>query len=573
MEIGQGPARLGRIGLDDIGERRGRNKGQRAQRQAVTDRTVAGDQMEHAAPRLPFFAAPVRSVGLRLPALDRQHVSGWLGQASRKDEGDAVALLGILQLGVLRRDVRGEIGLLHDPLRRILVGRRNVGGFKAEFRCDLAEQRLRLFAVRAAPLSLRRDELGVQPDRLAVAPPVERKGPARQGFARIPFALPVMQESARRETIAQAADEPVGERALRRADGVRVPFVRLEIVDRDEGRLAAHGEAHVVGDQLLVDLLAESVERLPRFFRKGLGDARVLGDAFDAHVELEIDVGETRHARNRRGVAIVRRRGKRDVTFAGKQTRGRIKADPAGAGKIDLGPGVQIGEVMVRAGRAVESDEIRFELDEIAGHEPRGQPEVSQDLHEKPARVAARARSALERLLRALHPRLHADDVFDLLRQPLVEIDHKIDRALRRSVDPIEKGLEPRPRALGRAVDDEIGPQVLAIFERPNLRAFLDEEIERIVDRHVGDDVDLDLEFIDQFGKDIARQPVAIRVLLDVHEMIGRRNFQRMRYDPGAAMGRGPEPNDLRPERDRPVIVIVRQVMDGGSDRHAGADS
>ena len=138
--------------------------------------------------------------------------------------------------------------------------------------------------------------------------------------------------------------------------------------------------------ELLVDLLAESVERLPRFFRKGLGDARMFGDAFDAHVELEIDVGETRHARNRRGVAIVRRRGKRDVTLAGKQTRGRIKADPAGAGKIDLGPGVQIGEVVVRAGRAVESDKIRFELDEIAGHEPRRQPEVSQDLHEKPAR-------------------------------------------------------------------------------------------------------------------------------------------------------------------------------------------
>ncbi len=138
---------------------------------------------------------------------------------------------------------------------------------------------------------------------------------------------------------------------------------------------------------------------------------------------------------------------------------------------------------------------------------------------------------------------------------------------------PLEKGLEPRPRALGRAVDDEIGPQVLAIFERPNLRAFLDEEIERIVDRHVGDDVDLDLEFIDQFGKDIARQPVAIRVLLDVHEMIGRRNFQRMRYDPGAAMGRGPEPDDLRPERDRPVIAIVRQMMDGGSDRHGRARS
>ena len=127
---------------------------------------------------------------------------------------------------------------------------------------------------------------------------------------------------------------------------------------------------------------------------------------------------------------------------------------------------------------------------------------------------------------------------------------------------------------LGRAIDDEIGPQVLAIFERPNLRAFLDEEIEGIIDRHVGDDVDLDLELVDQLGKDIARQPIAVGVLLDVHEMVGRRDFQRVRYDPRAAVGRGAQPNDLRPERDGAIVSVMRQMMDGGSDGHiAGADS
>ena len=154
------------------------------------------------------------------------------------------------------------------------------------------------------------------------------------------------------------------------------------------------------------------------------------------------------------------------------------------------------------------------------------------------------------------------------MRQPAVEIDHEIDRALRRAVDPVEKGLEPRPGGLGRAVDDEIGPQVLAVFERPDLRAFLDEEIERIVDRHVGDDVDLDLQFVDQLGEDVARQPVAVRVLLEVHEMIGGRHFQRMRDDPRAAVRRGPQADDLRPQRHRPVVFVMRQMMDGGSDRH-----
>ena len=36
------------------------------------------------------------------------------------------------------------------------------------------------------------------------------------------------------------------------------------------------------------------VERLPRRFRKRLGDPRMLGDPLDAHVEGEIDIGETR---------------------------------------------------------------------------------------------------------------------------------------------------------------------------------------------------------------------------------------------------------------------------------------
>ena len=196
---------------------------------------------------------------------------------------------------------------------------------------------------------------------------------------------------------------------------------------------------------------------------------------------------------------------------------------------------------------------------------------MTKNLHQKPARIAARARAALERLLRALHPRLHPDEVFYLLRKPAVEIDDEIDRALRRAVDPVEKGLQPRSGWFGSAVDDEIGPQVLAIFERPGFRAFLDEEVERIVDRHVGDDVDLDPQLVDQLREDVARQPVAVRVLLKVHEMIGRRHFQRMRNDPRAAVRGGAEANDLRAQRHRPVVFVMRQVMDGGADRHGPA--
>ena len=176
-------------------------------------------------------------------------------------------------------------------------------------------------------------------------------------------------------------------------------------------------------------------------------------DPLDPHVEVEIDIGETREARDRRGVAIVRRRGERNVAFAGQQARGRIEPDPAGAGQIDLGPGVEIGEVVVGAGRPVERDEIGLELDEIAGHEPRGQAQMAEDLHQKPARIAARARTALECLLRGLHPRLHADEILNLARKAAVEIDHEIDGALGRPIDPVSGRPEaavPRARACDR---------------------------------------------------------------------------------------------------------------------------
>ena len=568
MEIRQRSARLGRVGLDDIGKRGGRNVGQRAQGQAIADRAVAGNQVERAAAGLPFLTAPAMRVRLCLPALDRQHVSGRLGQTARENAGDPVALLRVLELGVLRRDVRRQVRLFHDPLGRVFVGRRDVVGGDAELGGDRAEQRLRLLARSPGFDTLNRDAFWVLPDRLAVAAPIERKGPARQGLAGIPFALPVMQEPARREAVAQAPNEAVGERALGRADGVGVPLARFEIIDRDEGRLAAHGEPDVVGDQLPVDLLAESVERFPGLFRIGLGDARMLGDPLDAHVELEIDVGETREARDRRGVAIVRRRGERNMAFPREEARGWIEPDPAGARKIDLGPSVEVGEVAVGARRTVQGDEIRLELDQIAGHEAGGEAEIAEDLDQEPARIAARAGRVLQRLLRALHPRLHANEIFDLARKAAVEINHEIDGSLGRPVDSVQKRLEARPRRLRRAIDDEVGPQVFAVFERPNLRALLNEKVERVVDRHVGDDVDFDLQFVDQFGEDVAGEPVAVGVLLVVHEMVGRRHFQGMRDDPGPAVRRGPEADDLRAERDRPVIFIVCQVMDGGSDRH-----
>ena len=98
--------------------------------------------------------------------------------------------------------------------------------------------------------------------------------------------------------------------------------------------------------------------------------------------------------RDRRGGERIGRAGQRDVALAGEQPRGRVEADPAGAGKVDLGPGVQVGEVGFGPRGAVERCDVGLELDQVSRDEPGGQAELPQDLHQQPGRVAARAAAA-----------------------------------------------------------------------------------------------------------------------------------------------------------------------------------
>jgi hypothetical protein len=76
----------------------------------------------------------------------------------------------------------------------------------------------------------------------------------------------------------------------------------------------------------------------------------------------------------------MRRRRQRQMALAGEQARGRIEPDPAGAGDVDLGPGVQVGEVLVGAARPFQRIDIRLHLDQIAGDEARREAEMPHDL-------------------------------------------------------------------------------------------------------------------------------------------------------------------------------------------------
>ena len=172
--------------------------------------------------------------------------------------------------------------------------------------------------------------------------------------------MPVVQEAARRKTRPEAADQLVGEVPLRRTDGVGVPLCSLEIVDGDKGRLSAHGQPDVFLFQNPVDILSEPVEVGPRLFGKRFGDTRMFCNPGDLHVEGEVDIGCACHSDDRRRIAVMWCRRQRNVALTCQEPRGRVEPDPACARKIDFRPGVQIGEVVVRAGWSIEGFQIGF---------------------------------------------------------------------------------------------------------------------------------------------------------------------------------------------------------------------
>ncbi len=371
-----------------------------------------------ASPRLPDLADP-SGRGLRSPVLHRQHEARGLA-----DSTIGIATFGRLALRMARLVVV-LVALFGDS--RILEHRLHVARIKIEPHRDGPHEALGIVGKWALRGGFAGDQAGIAPDRLSVTPPIERECPAWQRLARIPFALAVMQHAARCEALAQAPDQHVGALALGRADCGGVPFLAGLVVDRDEGRLAAHGQAHIVRDEIAIDFLAQRIERGPSLVAERIGHARLFGDAGDLHIEREGAVGFIDRAADRRRGAIMRGRGKRDMALPAQQSRRGIKPDPAGAGDIDLGPGVQVGEVLRRAGRPIERLHVGLELEQVAGDEARGEAEVAQDLYQQPGAVAAGAGRGGQRRLRRLHPRLHADQIPNIALHTLIERDQEID--------------------------------------------------------------------------------------------------------------------------------------------------
>jgi hypothetical protein len=366
----------------------------------------------------------------------------------------------------------------------------------------------------------------------------------------------------------QPLEQPCAKDALARTEGLGIPFRAVAVVDGDEGRLAAHGEAHLLRGKVGVDAPAQLVDRRPLRLAVGPRDARRFAHALDAHVVRELDLALVGEPADRGRAAGLRAARQRHVPFAGKQARGGIEPDPARAGQIGFAPGMQVREVARCARGAIERLHIRRQLDQVARDEARRDAEMAQQLHQQPSRVAARAAAERQRLLRGLHPRLHADDIAHILGELAVQLDEEIHGPPGLARNLVEVGLEEGRGGHAHEVGRELARQVRGVAEWVALGVGLEEEIERIDDRHLGDQVHLDAQLARLLGEHQASEPVALRVLLPVHEVLLRRDAQRVGMYRRARMRRGPEAHHLRPELHRPVVAIVRDVVQRDVDRH-----
>ena len=223
-----------------------------------------------------------------------------------------------------------------------------------------------------------------------------------------------------------------------------------------------------------------------------------------------------------------------------------LEPDPSGAGDIHLAPRVKVGEVVRGPRRPVERLHVGDELDQIARHEPGRQPHVPQELHHQPGRIAARTGSAVERLFGCLNARLEANEIADAPLKPLREIDEGIDRAQSAErVEAVEVIVEKRRHRIRPTKRLKLVGLPVFVGEWEALDVGFEEEVERVVDRHLGDEIDFNSKLTDLFRKYEACEVVALGVLLPVDEVFRRRHTHRIGQDARSTMRRRPQPNAL----------------------------
>jgi len=104
--------------------------------------------------------------------------------------------------------------------------------------------------------------------------------------------------------------------------------------------------------------------------------------------------------------------------------------------------------------------------------------------------------------------------------------------------------------------------------ERKMLRVGLEEKVEWIHHRHLGGEIHFYAQLPCRLRKCEPGEIVRLRILLPVDEMFGGRDFQRVGEDARSAMGRRPQPHDLRTEHHRTVVPVMHHMVERYVNRH-----
>ena len=228
---------------------------------------------------------------------------------------------------------------------------------------------------------------------------------------------------------------------------------------------------------------------------------------------------------------------------------------------------MQVGKIGLGAQRALDRVDIVLELDQVTRHEARRESHAPQQLDQQPATVTARAKLARQRLVGGLHPGFHPHRIFDKPRNLGVYPDDIVDRRLTLWLQALEQRSQPRSIIVDRQIGRQILRQLLGISERQRRCIRLDEKIERVDHHHLGGHVDRNAELGRRLGKDDARQPIAVRVLLPVDEMGRRRHFHRITRDACPRVRRRPQADYMGTQNDRFGIAIRGDMIEGGNNR------
>ena len=182
-----------RLGLFRRGPR------QRVERQAISDRRIAGDEEEMLGAHEPRSAHPCGRARF-VAALDRQHVADDLVEPLLEYARQAGPIFFVLQLRLERVDVHRQSALSKEVVPDILVGRDDMCGVDAQHVHQGRDELVRVGVTVAIVDGVVRDELLVHPDGDTVATPPAAERPARKGLARIPLPLAEVEQRAGRES-------------------------------------------------------------------------------------------------------------------------------------------------------------------------------------------------------------------------------------------------------------------------------------------------------------------------------------------------------------------------------------